>query len=65
MTRQTARRVRARERLAPVGCRVCRDRPSRVYLFEGDPEPDPDCPACGRRVVVLVRRYVLVRGEDV
>ena len=58
---RTAARVRALERIAPAGCRRCRDRPSRVHLFDGDPEPPLDCPACGRRVLVLVRRYVLVR----
>src|SRR5436190_1559367 len=56
-----ARGLRALERVwAVAGCRACRDRPSRVYLFDGDQEPSLDCPVCGRRVVVLVRRYVLV-----
>ncbi len=57
---RTKRRVPAIERIAPAGRRVCRDRPARVYLFDGDPEPELDCPTCGRRVVVLIRRYVLV-----
>jgi hypothetical protein len=54
-------RVRALERIANAGCRVCRDRQSRVCLFDGDPDPLLDCPACRRRVVILIRRYVLVR----
>jgi hypothetical protein len=57
---RTIRRVRALERIAPTGCRVCRHLPSRVYLFDGDPDPPLDCPNCGLRVVILIRRYVLV-----
>jgi hypothetical protein len=57
----TVRRVRALVRVWSVaGCLACRDLPSRVYLFAGDPGPQLDCPVCGRRVVILVRRYVLV-----
>jgi hypothetical protein len=58
---RTTRRVRALERIAPQGCHRCRDMPTRHYLFHGDPDPPIYCPNCGRRVVVLIRRYVLVR----
>lgn len=58
---RTATRLRNLERVwTTVGCRVCRDRPSRVYLFEDDPEPQRDCPVCGRQAVILIRRYHLV-----
>jgi hypothetical protein len=60
MTR-TTQRVRALELLTPAVCHVCRHLPPRHYLFDGDPDPPLDCPNCGRRVVILIRRYVLVR----
>jgi DNA-directed RNA polymerase subunit RPC12/RpoP len=56
MTMRTAMRVRALERISPTECRLCRHRQSRVYLFRGDPDPPLDCPSCGRRVVILIRR---------
>jgi hypothetical protein len=57
----TTRRVRALERIVPKGCRRCRDRPTRLYLIGDEADPPLACSTCGRRVVVLVRRYVLVR----
>jgi hypothetical protein len=59
-----SRRLAALEQVrAPTGCPLCRDRPTRVYLINDDPEPPADCTACGRQVVQMVRRYLLIPGE--
>lgn len=57
----TIKRVTALERIVSVsGCRACRDRPTRLYFVNDEPEPQLDCSVCGRHVVLLVRRNALV-----
>lgn len=60
-----ARRLTTLERRwTGFDCRSCRNRPTRLFLVNDDPEPAPDCDRCGRHVVHLIRRYILVPGDD-
>lgn len=58
------RLIRLEER-APRGCPTCRTWGPSVYQV-GDAPPDRGeaCPACGRRVPILLTRRIVVVGPD-
>ncbi|MGJ8635692.1 MAG: hypothetical protein ACSHX5_02470 [Phycisphaerales bacterium] len=43
------------------GCRHCRERGGQVFLFQGDPLPEP-CELCGE--LPLVTRFVVVDTQQ-
>jgi hypothetical protein len=63
MRLQRRRLTALEQRWTTVGCPYCQDHPTHVYLFNDDPEPPADCTACGRHVVQMVRRYILIAGD--